>query len=98
MKWTEIITLRTSETPVKEVVADILKSVGANSSMGKPAKLKLFSHATVESDLSSHIQWEATSMDRGKSLLGFELVDMLREFGLVNHSVWIEEETDGGEI
>lgn len=94
MKWTEIITVRTAETPGKEVIADILRSVGANQGRERPVTLKLFSHATVESDLSIHIQWEAAAMDRRKSPLGLELAGLLADFGLVNHSVWIEEMTE----
>ena len=95
MKWIEIITVRTAGTPGKEVIADILRGIDANSGREKPVMVKLFSHATVESDLSIHIQWEAARMDRRKSSIGLELAGLLGDFGLVNHSVWIEEKIGG---
>lgn len=95
MKWIEIITVRTAGTPGTKVVADILRGIGANAGREKPVMVKLFSHATVESDLSIHIQWEASRMDHRKSSIGLELAGLLGDFGLVNHSVWIEEKIVG---
>lgn len=95
MKWTEIITVRTAGTPGKDVIANILSDIGTSARGESPLMIKLFSHATVESDLSIHIQWEASRMDRRKSSIGLELAGLLGDFGLVNHSVWIEEKIGG---
>jgi len=51
-----------------------------------------FHHAALESDWSVHLHWESERPEQNGSTLGLSLAKALEEFGLVDHSLWIEEE------
>jgi hypothetical protein len=48
---------------------------------------RIFRHATLTTDIAVHLMSEE---------VGARIADALREYGLVNHSVWIEEEPCSG--
>lgn len=56
-------------------------------------EIKIYRHATVDSDLSIHLYWESDEVEKHGSTLGLHLVSSLKEFGRINHSIWIK---DGG--
>jgi hypothetical protein len=57
-----------------------------------PVEMKTFRHAALETDLSVHLHWKSEHPEQNGSALGLRLAQALKEFGLVDHSVWIEEE------
>jgi hypothetical protein len=54
--------------------------------------MKTYDHAALETDLSIHLHWESGRFEQNGSALGLRLVQALKEFGWVDHSVWIEKE------
>ena len=91
MQWIEIIKVRAAGTREKQTVADMLKDFNRMDGGTMPASVKLYHHATVESDLSIHIYWESETMPPRKSPMGLRIVETIGSLGLVNHSVWIED-------
>ncbi len=90
MKWLEVIKLRSTgkdSTLLKELLLSLDKS-------GQPTlvEMKTYHHATLETDLIVHLHWESGKLERNGSALGLRLAHGLKEFGLADHSVWIEEE------
>ncbi|MFZ2148405.1 MAG: hypothetical protein WAV28_14415 [Sedimentisphaerales bacterium] len=55
-------------------------------------EMKTFQHAALKSDWSIHLHWESERPEQNGSSLGLRLAQAFKEFGLVDHSVWIEEE------
>lgn len=53
---------------------------------------KTFCHASLNSDLSIHLHWESERPEWNGSPLGLHLARALKEFGLIDHSVWVEKE------
>jgi hypothetical protein len=90
MRWLEVIKLR-SVGKHSELVKELLLSIDKFSQSGL-VEMKTYHHAALETDLSMHLHWESDRPDQNGSLLGLRLVQALKEFGLVDHSVWIEEE------
>ncbi len=90
MKWLEIAKLRSGERD-SQLLKELLPSLDKLSQPGL-AGMKAYSHATLETDLSIHLHWESGRPEQNGSALGLRLVQALKEFGLVDHSVWIEEE------
>jgi hypothetical protein len=39
-----------------------------------------------------HLYWDSERLEQNGSALGIRLAQALKEFGLTDHSVWIEEE------
>ncbi len=91
MRWIEVISVRLAGEPDMPAIRGMLKDCGALSGGMTPTGLNLYSHATVESDVSIHIHWdrEHPGIPR-KSPQGLRIADTLGEFGMVNHALWIE--------
>lgn len=91
MKWVEIIKIRTVGIPESLLVSEIFEDF---SSMGKgmsPSVMKLYHHATVESDHSIHIYWESETVSPRKSPVGLRIVESIGALGVANHSIWVED-------
>jgi len=48
-------------------------------------------HAAFETDLSMHLCWKSDQPLQNGSPLGLHLARALKEFGLVDQSLWIED-------
>lgn len=94
MKWVEIITLRSPGNINRELVGELLKSVGAfeeeNETTARIIEIKIYHHPVVESDLSIHIYWNSKLENQDKSPIGLRVASVLKPLGLLNHSVWVE--------
>jgi hypothetical protein len=90
VKWLEVIKLRSSgESP------RLLEELGPSTTQIKESglvKMITYRHAALETDLSIHLHWESERPERTGSALGLRLAQALKEFGLVDHSAWIERE------
>jgi hypothetical protein len=90
MIFLEIIEFRSSCTDckkLKSLIYDLIDEIGKEANkMG----LTAYSHISVDTDFSIHLHHDAKMMMREGSELGLRLVATLKEFGLVNHSIWIE--------
>jgi hypothetical protein len=89
MKWIEIIRLRTLDHLRQTAVLELVRQLKTEAST-TDVTFTLYHHATVETDVSIHLIWHAGILEQGKSTLGKKIVYLLREFGSVDYSVWIE--------
>lgn len=90
MRWVEIIKLRSagkSPEPIKAVLSAIVK----NGQRGL-TETRIYRHAGWETDWSLHLHWESGQPEEDGSALGLRLSQALEEYGLIDHSTWIEEE------
>jgi hypothetical protein len=89
MNWIEIIKLRSSgkaPQPLKTFFSEI----GKNGQRGL-REIRIYRHAAWETDWSLHLHWESEWPEKNGSALGLRLSKALDEFGLIDHSTWIEE-------
>ena len=92
MRWVEIISVRLIGEPDIPAMRGVVQAFGALSGENTPTGLRLYHHATVESDVSIHIHWNRASQDLPrKSPLGLRIADVIGEFGMVNHAIWIDD-------
>ena len=90
MKWLEIIKLRSAGKD-SGLLEELLLSIDKLVQSGL-VEMKTYHHAALETDLSVHLRWESGRPEKNGSALGLRLDQALREFGLTDHSIWIEEE------
>lgn len=90
MKWLEIIELRVSSEKWKSMDSEIQNMIRDMEHNFEKHKIVPYSSATIESDYSIHLTHESGGVERNGSTLGLHLVSLLKDFGMVNHSVWIE--------
>ncbi len=90
MKWLEVIKLRSAGKNFESLKESLLSS----DKFSQPAlvEMKTYHHAALETDLSVHLHWESTRLEQNGSALGLRLVQVFKELGLVDHSVWVEKE------
>jgi hypothetical protein len=90
MNWLEIIKLQSvgNRLGLMDKLALIRDEVGRNGLV----KFEFYRHTLLETDLSVHLQWDTEKAERQGSTLGLHLVQALEEYGLVDHSIWIEKE------
>jgi hypothetical protein len=89
MKWIEIIKLR-SAGKAPEPLESFLSAIAKSGQRGL-TEIRIYRHATWETDWSLHLHWESEQPRKDGSALGLRLSQTLAEFGLVDHSAWIEE-------
>jgi hypothetical protein len=93
MEWLEIIELRTGGSN-RDLLESRLQELISEMEMEEEQQaIKSYFHGIISTDLSVHLFHESEKVERGGSWLGLHLASALKEFGLVNHSVWIETQT-----
>jgi hypothetical protein len=90
MEWIEVIKLRIAEKNPELVEQEIVKLISEVGNNGSMREIKLYHHAVVGNDLSVHVHWESGNAEPQGSATGLCLVHLLKEFGLISHSVWVE--------
>ena len=91
MKWLEIIELRSTERNRASVESKLQKLTNEVNKETERRVIKVYSHVALDSDFSIHLIHDSKEADINGSSLGLNLVSTLKEFGLINHSVWTEE-------
>jgi hypothetical protein len=89
MRWLEVIKLRSAgkgSGSLEEFLAPINR-LSQNGLVG----IKTYRHASLEMDWNVHLFWESERPEQNGSNLGLHLAQALKEFGLVDHSIWVEE-------
>ena len=92
MKWIEILNLRSAGAPRESIEQKIPRSVAEVDRSQHLAAIRVFRHATLDTDLSVHLLFESFGPEVQPSALGQRLAAALKEFGLVNHSLWVEKQ------
>ncbi len=89
MKWLEVIRLR-SAGKSRGLLKELLESLGQMKQDGL-VEMRTYHHGALETDVALHLHWESKRPEKNGSSLGIRLAQGLKEFGLTDHSVWIEE-------
>jgi len=87
MNTLEVIHLRLAGVS-PETLADSIRAAVEPSS--EQIKIRVYRHGRVKTDLVVHLHREVDEGDDRVSKLGNQLASMLRGYGLVEHSVWVE--------
>lgn len=88
MKWIEFIKIQTASS---NVAAKMLALIEQFKECQGLLEVKVFRHASVD-DCSLCLCWNTDSPESRGSSVGFVLCNILKQYGLVDHTVWIEED------
>ena len=88
MIWLEMISIRTAGIIEAGKVFEVCRQMFQSIADEKLLKLTVFCNARYETDISIHLQWK--SDHAAGSILGREMSSALSDFGLINHTLWIE--------
>ena len=92
MKWIEVINTRSTDPGLEASVEELLSSIPEEYLSNGLVEAKIYRHSAMETDWGVHLRWNADRVENGGSALGLSLARTLKEFGLVNYSVWVEKE------
>ena len=96
MKYLEVIELRTSQenhSLLEQYLAKWMEQVKTDK---KVQSIKIYKHVDLETDFSIHLQYDLRIINSNiREITPFPLGELLKnelkEFGLVNHKIWIEQ-------
>lgn len=90
MIWLELISTRAVGITEAEKILEICRQTHQSIAGEKLLKMTVFCNTRYATDISIHLQWKS---DPGTgSVLGRELSCALEGLGLINHSLWVEQE------
>ena len=90
MKWLEIIELRSVNSNRELLESQLQKLINEVEKEAKKQAIKVYSRVMVDTDFSIHLFHDSKKVENSGSPLGLRLASALKEFGLVNHNIWIE--------
>ncbi len=91
MKWIEIITLRSTSDDLEALDIKSLVAIKDDYHSGKLEQMKVYRRCGMDTDLSVHFRWNSERVEPTGSKTALHLMQLLKENGLVNHSIWREE-------
>jgi hypothetical protein len=91
MRWVEIIKISAAENRREALENQIKPLLETLNREEKVESVKLY-HNILNGDLSIHLLWDNGEADPWGSKTGLCLAHLLKEFGLISHSVWVEKE------
>ena len=88
--WIEIIELRSYHFKL-ETLRELKQTIVENEQVEGLKAFEIYHNASGETDTGIHIHW-ITKEDRiKKTSLGLHIALALKDFGHVNHTIWIED-------
>ena len=91
MSLLEVISLRSAGSSERKQAVKVFNQLKMSQVVGGPSNIKMYRSALLECDVSIYIYWNSATSRQCKSTLGLQLVEVLKRFGLINHTVWMEE-------
>jgi hypothetical protein len=88
MKWLEIIELRAVQ--IDPVILNHRVALLLNETHFH-APVQVYLNVRVETDWSIHLHHQCELADPRGSAFGTRLKEILKDYGIVNHGVWIEQ-------
>ncbi len=90
MKWLEIIELRSVGSNRELLESQLKKLIYEVEKEATKQAINVYSRITIDTDFRIHLFHDSKTVENSKSPLGLRLASALKEYGLVNHSIWIE--------
>ncbi|MRR14268.1 hypothetical protein EG833_02330 [archaeon] len=91
MTFLEIITVRLADKKQFETILGFCKQVSNNVGAGKLTHFRIYRDTDYGCDISVHLLWTVDLPSQKKSLLGIQLARSLSDFGIVSHTLWIDQ-------
>jgi len=94
MKWMETIRITIAEN-AHEALQKQLTEIMANLNAEQNGEVVKIYRNLQDGDMCIHLNWSNGKAERQGSRTGLCLIHLLKEFGLISHSVWLEKDESG---
>lgn len=92
MMWLEVIHIRVAGQECDRLLPILTELLQEMREKESCKKVKLFRRVLLKNDVCLHLYHESENADIEGSPVGLRLATMLKPFGMVNHTVWTENE------
>lgn len=89
MKWIEFIKVQSAGTQRQMAIPDLLERAADLKEMSGLVEANVYDRAEDYGDFAVLLLWDTGQPQQNGSMEGLQLKQVLKTFGLVNHSVWI---------
>ena len=90
MKWTELITVRSTGSGTKPLMAALQELMHDGVGAHETQRIQIYRRKPIDTDFCIVLSHQERPVQVAGSRLGLRLTAALKAFGLVNHSVWSE--------
>jgi len=90
MKWLEIIELRSADSNRERLESKLQKLIDQVAEEKKKQRIMAYTRVLIDTDFSIHLFHDSNKVENSGSSLALRLASALKEFGIINHSIWIE--------
>ena len=90
MRWTEVIGVRASAGHRRTLAAQLRRLQGEVQEQGLARSMRVLQRLAIDTDLCVYLEHDTRAADPAGSAVAQRLVEEMRPFGLVHHSIWIE--------
>ena len=87
-KLLEIIEMRAAEVNCERLIREVCQLLSESESN---ASVKIYKNLRPGTDWSIHLLYEAKELDLQGSELAILIKEILKKFGIVYHSIWLEQ-------
>ena len=91
MKWLEVIQIRTAQNRSKLLIGELTALLSDLQKIPGGSNVTLYRHSSLPTDFSLHLSHQSDSKQPVISQTGQLLSSVAREFGMVNHTIWVLE-------
>ncbi|MGD9363647.1 MAG: hypothetical protein PVH85_32585 [Desulfobacterales bacterium] len=92
MKWLEFIRVQVGGNPQETIASKILSFTKELKYKPGLTAAEVYVHALVNGDFAISLLWDTDQPQPMGSLIGLNIKDALRKYGLVDHSAWIKKQ------
>ena len=94
MTWVETISIRISKQENTTKLLNIFREMKAaqDNILEKKVSIKLYQNKNIENDWVICLCHKSSEEQVNKTGLGYVIIEAIRSFGLLNHSVWENKE------
>lgn len=82
--------MRITERETKKIVPIVQQLVCEAVEEGSCREIKMYRRALVDTDLSILLYHDTIKMEKNGSSLGLRITSALKDYGMVNHTTWLE--------
>jgi len=90
MKWLEVIELRSVGSNQELLESHLQMLIDEVEKEASKQTIKSYRRVMIDTDFSIHLVHDSTEGENSASPLGLRLTSALKEFGMVNHRIWVE--------
>ena len=90
MNCLEIIEIRSACGCQKSIDSKLKILIEETTTDANQLNLRVFRHATLDTGFCIHLSYDSDRIENEGRAIGIHLASAMKEFGMVNHTVWIE--------